>query len=197
MKNRLFILLLAMAMYINMNAQEATSYSPNSEFPFGKPNALAPKELQDFAHMIGISDCESQSLRPDGSWADPVNMTWTFKYIMDGMAVQDETIKEDGRHSGSIRQFSADSTKWYVHYYSTSRISTTSRYQGTKEGADIVLYKSVSDITTADNKKLFFRLTFSDISPKGFQWRGEWVEPDKTGDKEYGVTWKIGCTKRQ
>ena len=113
------------------------------------------------------------------------------------MAIQDETLKEDGEHSGSIRQFSADSSKWYVYYYSTSKISSVSTYHSIKVDEEIVLYKSISDITTPDNKKLFYGLTFSNISEEGFDWRGEWVEPSNGKDKVYGTTWKINCIKRK
>ncbi|MEZ4918132.1 MAG: hypothetical protein R2792_03410 [Saprospiraceae bacterium] len=48
-------------------------------------------------------------------------MTWTFKYIMNGMAIQDETLKADNTYSGSIRQFNPETQKWNVHYYSKLR----------------------------------------------------------------------------
>ena len=40
----------------------------------------------------------------------------------------------------------------------------------------------------------FYRLTFSDISKKGFNWIGEWVD---TTEKVIFPTWKISCTKRE
>jgi hypothetical protein len=81
------------------------SYEPSSEFPFGRPNPEAPEQIKDFEPLIGECDCISVTRNADQSWADPVPMVWRFKYIMNGLAIQDETLKEDGTYSGSIRQF--------------------------------------------------------------------------------------------
>ena len=85
---------------------------------------------------------------------------------MNGMAVQDETLKEDGKHSGSIRQYNADSVKWYVHYYSSSSAtSTLSSWEGNKmENGNIVLYR---DQPAPNGTPGFYRLTFSNNLEKG------------------------------
>ena len=119
-------------------------------------------------------------------------MAWRFKYIMNGMAVQDETLKVDGKHSGSIRQYSADSARWYVHYYSSGVVVPS---LGTWEGnmqkdGKIVLYR---DQTAPNGMEGYYRLTFYDIAKDGFKWIGEWV--DKT-EKITFPTWKIDCKKR-
>ena len=92
-------------------AQEAYSYEPSKKHPFGLPNPEMPKEFLDYAPMIGECDCQSLARIDQNTWTDSVAMTWRFKYIMNGMAVQDETLKADGSHSGSIRQFVADSAE--------------------------------------------------------------------------------------
>ena len=59
---------------------------------------------------------------------------------MNGMAVQDLTYKDDGIHSGSIRQFNSDSSRWYVHYFTTgSPIATLPSWVGDRKGDKIVL----------------------------------------------------------
>ncbi|RNC89342.1 MAG: nuclear transport factor 2 family protein [Allomuricauda sp.] len=167
-------------------------YEPSTEHPFGLPNPEAPSEIMDFAPMIGECDCKSQNRNPDQSWAEPVDMVWRFKYIMNGMGVQDETLKADGGHSGSIRQFVSDSTKWYVHYYSNWAPTTTlSTWEGTKnENGNIVLYREQK---APNGMEGFYRLTFSNMSEKGFDWAGEWVNPDES---IVYPTWKIQCAKR-
>ena len=165
-------------------------YEPNDEFPFGRLNPNAPKETADFAPMIGKCNCKSESRNPDGSWNEPIDMTWTFKYIMNGMGVQDETIKADGKHSGSIRQFSADSSRWYVHYYSSPFVSSTlPTWEGNKKDGKIVLYKEQK---APNGIKGFYRLTFYDMSETSYKWIGEWVD---TAEKIIYPTWKISCTK--
>jgi hypothetical protein len=172
----------------SMNTYE---YEPNEEYPYGRINPEAPEELADFGPMIGKCHCKSISRIDQNSWADTVDMTWIFKYIMNGMAVQDETLKADGKHSGSIRQFIADSAQWYVHYYSSAGPTTTlSTWEGSKsDDGNIILYR---DNTAPNGTPGWYRLTFSEVSDKGFDWVGEWV--NKTETFLY-PTWKIHCTK--
>ena len=168
-------------------------YEPSIEHPFGLPNPDAPKELLDFAPLIGECNCKSVARNADQTWADPVDMVWKWKYIMNGMGVQDETLKADGKHSGSIRQFIADSTKWYVHYYSSGSPSTVlPTWEGNKNiDGNIVLYRKQKAPNGADG---YFRLTFSEMNSSGFKWVGEWVNLDET---IIYPTWKIDCTRSE
>lgn len=168
-------------------------YEPSNEHPFGLPNPEAPDQLLAFAPLIGECDCKSVSRNADQSWAEPVDMLWRFKYIMNGMAVQDETLKADGKHAGSIRQFIADSTRWYVHYYNAATPSATLPvWEGNKnEKGSIVLYREQK---APNGKEGSYRLTFSDISEDGFKWAGEWVSTDET---IVYPTWRIDCSRRK
>ncbi|MGI9533204.1 hypothetical protein [Lutimonas sp.] len=172
--------------------QGQDSYEVSEEHPFGQANPEAPQQIKDFEKLIGLCDCLSESRNQDKSWNAPVKMTWKFKYIMNGMGVQDETIKEDNTYSGSIRQFDPDSKKWYVHYYSHPKISKQlSVWVGEKtEQGDIVLYK---DSTAPNGTEGFYRLTFYDIADDGFKWVGEWTD---TSEMIVYPTWKISCKKR-
>lgn len=168
-------------------------YEPTAENPYGLPNPEAPQELLDFAPLIGECNCKSVARNADQTWGDPIDMVWRWKYIMNGMGVQDETLKADGKHSGSIRQFIADSTKWYVHYYSSAAPTTTlSTWEGNKnEAGNIILYKEQK---APNGIAGYFRLTFSDIGSSGFKWVGEWVSKDET---IVYPTWKIDCTRNE
>nr|WP_299338850.1 DUF4440 domain-containing protein [Allomuricauda sp.] len=166
-------------------------FEPSAEHPFGLPNPEAPKELMDFAPMIGECDCTSQMRKPDQTWAEPEPMVWRFKYIMNGMAVQDETLRKSGTYAGSIRQFIADSTRWYVHYYSHPLASPSlPTWEGNKtEEGNIILHREQKAPNGMDG---FYRLTFYEIEDSGFKWVGEWV------DKAESIvfpTWKIDCSK--
>lgn len=167
------------------------NYSVSNENPFGLHNPEAPEQIKDFDGLIGKCNCKSVSRNPDQTWADAVDMTWEWKYIMNGMAVQDETLKADGKHSGSIRQFIADSSKWYVHYYASGAPSTRlPTWEGVKkENGNIVLYR---DQKAPNGKAGWFRLTFYDIDDEGYKWIGEWT--DKTETVTF-PTWKIDCKK--
>ena len=165
-------------------------YEPSATHPFGLPNPEAPKELMDFAPLIGECNCISETRNQDQTWAKPVKMIWRFKYIMNGMAIQDETMKEDNTYSGSIRQFIPDSTRWYVHYYSAKFPTTVlPAWEGTKnEEGKIVLYRERKAPNGMDG---YYRLTFYEIDNNGFKWVGEWV--DKTESVVF-PTWKIDCS---
>ena len=186
MKKLIFILFI-----IAHSLQAQYQYEPSVENPFGKLNPEAPEQTADFAPLIGTCTCKSVSRIDQNTWADTVMMDWTFKYIMNGMAVQDETLKEDGIHSGSIRQYNADSAKWYVHYYSTSSATPTlSSWEGNKrENGNIVLYR---DQPAPNGMPGFYRLTFSNISEMGFNWAGEWVNKAETFTYP---TWSILCRR--
>ncbi|MEO0572477.1 MAG: nuclear transport factor 2 family protein, partial [Bacteroidota bacterium] len=129
---------------------------------------------------------------PDRTWAEPVDMLWRFKYIMDGMGIQDETLKADGKHSGSIRQFIPDSTRWYVHYYNSGTPTTLLPvWEGNKNEEDkIVLYREQKAPNGMDG---FYRLSFYDMTEEGYKWVGEWVN---STESVVFPTWKIDCKKR-
>lgn len=166
-------------------------YEPSDLDPFGKPHPEAPQGIMDFQPLIGESTCQSVTRNQDGTWADSIQMLWRFKYIMNGWAVQDETLKADGRHSGSIRQFNQDSAKWYVHYYASAGPSPTlSSWEGSKnDEGNIVLYREQKAPNGMDG---FYRLTFSNISNTHFDWAGEWVNTDES---IVYPTWRIYCKK--
>lgn len=183
--------ILTLVFFVSILGFSQTNYSSSDTHPYGLPHPDAPEQIKDFDGLMGKCNCKSVSRNQDQSWAEAVDMTWEWKYIMNGMAVQDETIKADGKHSGSIRQFIADSSKWYVHYYS-SNFPTTSLPTwegGKKDDGTIVLYR---DQTAPNGMEGFYRLTFYDINDTGYKWIGEWV--DKT-EKIVFPTWKIDCKR--
>ncbi|QNM86151.1 hypothetical protein H9W90_03265 [Polaribacter pectinis] len=193
MKLQTILLIFFCMSFFSILSQEKENFTfeTSKENPFGKYNPEAPKQLLDYKDLIGECNCISESRNPDGTWAKPTKMIWSWKYIMNGTAVQDETLKEDGIHSGSIRQYNKDSLHWNVHYYSSANISSTlSVWNGNKnKEGKIVLYKKQKAPNGAEG---FSRLTFYDIDKKGYKWIGEWV--DKS-EKIVFPFWKISCVK--
>ena len=111
-KNIMKNIILFLALFFSVSSISAQyEYAASSEQPFGKPNPKAPKQITDYEGMIGSCNCTSTTRNQDGSWTKPENIIWSWKYIMNGMGVQDETLKPDGSHSGSIRQYIADSSR--------------------------------------------------------------------------------------
>jgi len=166
-------------------------YEASAKHPFGLLNPEAPKQTADFTPLIGTSKCLSVNRNPDGTWQDTVKMFWTFKYIMNGMAVQDETLKADGKYSGSIRQYNTDSAKWIVTYYTSVYPSADlPEWTGNMEDGKIILYRDQKAPNGYDG---FSRLTFFNISEKSFRWIGEWVDVNQT--IVYPI-WTIDCKKK-
>ncbi len=167
------------------------TYSVADSLPFGKINPNAPKQLSDYDELIGTCKCKSFIKQQDGTWAEPIDMQWTFKYIMNGMAVQDETLKSDGTHSGSIRQFNQDSLKWYVHYYTTKRATPKlNSWEGGRQGNEIILYTPQK---APNGMEGFYKIRFYEITKKGFKWIGAWTTPKEDFFYE---NWKISCIKK-
>lgn len=188
-----YLLLSLSAFCLSATAFAQFEYEPSEEYPFGRIHPHAPEQLADFGPLIGESSCTSVSRAPDQSWNPEVGMVWRFKYIMNGMGVQDETLKEDGTHSGSIRQFNADSSSWYVHYYtSRSAVSSLPTWEGnTNEEGKIILYRKQKAPNGLDG---YYRLTFFDITDDSFEWVGEWADINESFSFP---TWKISCTKKK
>lgn len=187
-----FLLLFFTLSFLSINLFAQYEYDPNQEHPFGQLNPGAFPQTGDFAPLIGLSECKSQNRAPDGSWNDEIEMLWKWKYIMNGMAVQDETLKADGVHSGSIRQFNADSSKWYVHYYTTaSAVPSLPVWEGKKtDNGNIGLYRRQA---APNGTNGYYRLSFYEITDESFKWIGEWVN---LGETFSYPTWKISCTKK-
>ncbi|WP_431137572.1 hypothetical protein [Psychroserpens mesophilus] len=165
-------------------------YNVSEAHPYGQPHPDAPQQIKDYEPMIGLCNCKSTTRNQDGTWNASENITWEWKYIMNGTAVQDETLKPDGSHSGSIRQFIKDSSKWYVHWFSAKTPSPVFPvWEGYKKEDKIVLYKKQKAPNGADG---YFRLTFYDMSKSGYKWIGEWIDITET---VVFPTWKIECKR--
>lgn len=189
MKHSLIVALLILS---NVLIGQSYENEPSDKFPFGKPHAAAPDQIKDFEPMIGTCQCKSVTRIDQNTWADTVAMTWTFKYIMNGWGVQDETLKADGRHSGSIRIYNQDSARWYVHYYaSVGSTAPLGVWEGNREEGKIVLYRKQP---APNGMEGFYRLTFSDFTENGYNWIGEWVDAAETFSYP---TWKIFCRREE
>ncbi|MDW3196525.1 MAG: hypothetical protein R8G66_29385 [Cytophagales bacterium] len=191
--NLLLPLFVLLAMTLQAQDQSKFQYEPSVENPFGLPNPKAPPEIKDYDPLMGESHCKSVTRLPDQTWGDTTTMTWRYKYIMNGHAVQDETFKEDWTYAGSIRQYNADSAAWYVHYYSIPGIpSTLPSWEGGKTNdTTMILYR---DNTAPNGMEGFYRITFSDISYDSFNWAGEWTSKDES--IVYPL-WYLFCEKKE
>lgn len=166
-------------------------FEPSNEYPFGRLNPAAPEEVADFDPLIGISECASERRNNDGTWNESATLIWKWKYVMNGMGVQDETLQEGRFSAGSIRQFNPDSSAWYVHYYSSNApVPVLPSWKGGKtDETTITLYR---EQTAPNGMDGFYKISFLNMTESSFDWLGEWVSPDESF---IYPTWKISCRK--
>ncbi|MDH3649781.1 MAG: hypothetical protein OEQ53_08860, partial [Saprospiraceae bacterium] len=176
-----YVLVVASLCLLSTSVYSQLIYEASSVHPFGLPNPAA-LHVTDFKEMIGVCPCKSVQRNPDGTWQDTIDMSWKFKYILNGTAIQDETWREETDfYATSIRQFYADSGKWIVSYSSYPAISfSPGIWKGSRKEGKIILTRPQKAPNGMDG---FSQLTFFDISPEGWKWKGEWVKDD------HSVTW--------
>lgn len=189
---KLPVLLLFLFLYsVVCYSQNDDNYEASDAHPFGRVNPKAPDQIKDYSMLIGSCDCLSTQRNPSGTFQDTLKSQWEFKYILNGMAIQDVTLKSDGSSSSSIRQYNADSARWYVTYFAGAAANPTPKTWAGKarEGSTMVLF---ADQKAPNGMQGNSRLTFYDISEKGFKWKGEWLSKDGTIVFPF---WMIECKK--
>ena len=166
-------------------------FEPSNDYPYGQPNPEAGASIEDWAPMIGSCTCQSVQRNPDGTWKDTISMDWTWKYILNGTAVQDLSLKEGSLYATSIRQYHPDSSEWIVTFFSYPGVAISpGTWRGGKQtDGTIVLSQPQKAPNGMDG---FSRLTFYDINDQGYRWKGEWVKDDETVIWPF---WHINCSR--
>ncbi|MEM7037148.1 MAG: hypothetical protein AAF570_09235 [Bacteroidota bacterium] len=180
--------------FLAVNAQpipvSATAFEPTPRSPYGSPNPDAPAAIRQFSPMIGTCDCESKRRKKDGEWEAAVPMTWRFKYILNGHAVQDEVWEAD-RYATSIRQYESDSARWVITYFSDPGVTAQPGvWTGGRQGDSLVFRKPY---TPPNGMQGASTLIFHQMTDAGFHWDGIWISDD--GNATYPF-WEIRCKKR-
>lgn len=88
---------------------------------YGTPNPNAPKELAQFAFLIGTWRGEGTSWNEDGT-SSPYQMKWVGRYILDGYAIADEAriLDEEGELKSifiSYRFYDRDRKRWIIEAF--------------------------------------------------------------------------------
>ena len=159
-------LLIIFCLYNNINAQETKDislkdYGTSKDYPFGRINPKAPKELLQMSFMIGNFDRSARSLKNDGTWTIWVKGEWNAKYFMNGFAIIDESFNyRNGATTSNIRFYDVKDKIWKVTWFKEPGYSTTYA-EGVKEGDDLVII-DISD----GNKYIFY-----DIQKDSYKWK--------------------------
>ena len=190
MKNLNLLLLMAYLTACQAAVPRAASqsYEPGDQYPFGRANPDAPPETEQFRFMVGRNDCSQSRLdNATGDWVDG-KRSWDAYYFMNGFAIRDEG-RSGATTNGNIRVYDAATDEWVVTFF-TAPAYSSGTWRGKMEGENLVLRQPQKAPGTDFDG--FSTLTFSNISPRGFDWVGEWISED--GSVVFPF-WRIQCQK--
>ena len=153
---------------------------------FGSLNPAAPPETAEFSFAIGEWACTTRGMRPDGSIQEGLPATWTFHYILDGWAIQDDWVQEqpDGSvsHGMNIRSFNPETRKWDNRWLSSGNLQWK-YFESEKVGATMVMTGGAGK--DGQGREFIDRNTFLEITGDSWKWR-----KDRSFDG--GETWIEG-----
>ena len=167
-------------------------YEPNDEHPYGRLNPDAPPETEQFAFMIGEHLCTDRLRNAEGEWVEQQKI-WTGRYYLNGHAIRDDTWRSAASTS-NIRAYDADSEEWVVTFFSAPGAGSAAEWRGNQE-ADAMVVRQPQ--TAPNGTEGVSRLTFSDISDEGFEWKGEFVAAEGTDQEFVFEFWSSSCKKTE
>lgn len=151
---------------------------------YGMPNADAPRELVLFDFLVGAWECESHVRGPDGV-VRTRPATWVGRYVLDGYAISDEFRQlgpagEVAMLGQTVRAFNPDAKRWVMKWFDA--LDATWLDLGPEDLGGVTTREGM--ITYRHQRprgrsgRLFplhslFRVTFSDMTERGFRWRSE------------------------
>ena len=87
---------------------------------FGSRHESAPEELDVFSFLIGKWEGSGKTRLADGTVVEYDEITWIGRYILDGMAIEDELttpLPDGGRGMGvTFRYFDPVNEQWIVEF---------------------------------------------------------------------------------
>ncbi len=164
------------------NALSATSRTATAQstdlMAYGEPNPNAPKELSEFAFLIGKWRAEGKSLESDRRWGE-VSMMWTVQYILDGYAIAGvyQTQGEGGEWATSamdFRFYDRGQDRWIIEYMDPATLTLVAQAPEDLGGVQV----SETSITLMTRKgDILGRETYLNITEDHVTYRGE-ASPD-------------------
>ena len=165
---------------------EFTGYDPSPVYPNGRPNPAAPEELHQFHFMVGQNACLDRIRQPDGTYRAFASR-WNAKYFLNGFGIQDE-YWADSFATTNLRIFDPVSGSWKVTFARMPGYFVGT-WEGRMEGREMVLRRLASEQNP--ERPSTGRLVFFNISPEGFEWKAENLNPQG----EAVINWSSICEK--
>lgn len=141
----------------------------------GNPNPDAPRELSQFAFLIGTWRCDVKEKGQDGAWAT-LQATWVCRYILDGYVIADEYRQttpagELIRYGATYRSYNTDKNTWILKWHDA--LASTWLDLGPEELGGVRINDTSITFKHHAGPDSLVRCTFLDISNNHFIWRGE------------------------
>ncbi|MCP4201308.1 MAG: hypothetical protein GY769_05165 [bacterium] len=153
---------------------------------FGSLNSAAPPETAQFSFAIGEWECKTRGMQADGSIQPTAPATWTFYYILDGWAIQDDWVSKqpDGArfYGTNIRSFNPQTRTWDNRWLSAGSLQWK-YFESEQVGTTMVM--TGGEGRDRQDRPFIDRNTFHDITENSWKWR-----KDRSFDG--GETWVEG-----
>jgi hypothetical protein len=143
-----------------------------AEADFGSLSPLAPGETAQWGQLAGVWEC-LVSTPVEGGPARSSRATWTWRYTLDGHAVQDVYVghREDDRpdfYGTGIRIYHPGNASWEISWMANSAASgdapRITPFTATFEDEEIVMRRGDDPA---------WRTTFFDMDEESFSWASE------------------------
>lgn len=163
------------------------NHLPTPANPWGSPNPDAPAELQQFAFMVGRSECTAPLKGINPSSPNQVlenKMVWFAYYALDGRAIRDEFYAM-GSNGEQTRAFDTIANEWWVTWATVPGLVSLTPEPKPKRGSftatqidgDMVMVSPAVDSKGVD---YITTVTFFDITDESFEWKSENIYPDNS-----------------
>jgi hypothetical protein len=157
-----------------------------SDTEYGSPNPQAPRELSQFAFLIGEWSCEVKAQGADGTW-QTYRATWVGRYILDGYVIADEYRMTDHAgelivHGMNFRSYSAEQNAWVMRWLDATRSSWVELGPAALGGVRVEAGTITFCLADSFAPGAICRVTFSNISAGHFTWTEE-------KSLDHGRTW--------
>jgi len=158
------------------------NYGISKNYPFGRANPNAPKELIQFHFMIGNFDRKERLRNKDGSWKPWVKGEWNARYFMNGYGIIDESLNYyTNITTTNLRFFDPKEQLWKISWFKAPGYSTTYA-EGTWQGDKMVIINP----STGD------RYVMYNITTNSYDW-----ELQKSIDGKWISVWQISLVRKK
>lgn len=140
-----------------------------------------PAVREQFGQLVGAWRCRGEARQPDGSFKpSPGESRWTFFYTLGAQAIGDvfEPAASGAAVGINLRVYDPERELW-VLAWTTPALRRYEQFEARREGDTIVMRGDIPAKGPFPDHRA--RITFFDMTPRGFEWRYEAAAPGTDG----------------